>query len=69
VLGAVERQIRRAELADPAKPLELLRVDEVPDDPVFDIDILVNRIFEHFLFGQFVMHAALTPFDIRHKPS
>jgi len=57
VLGAVERQIGRAELADPAEPLKLLRVDEVPDNPVFDIDGFVNRIFEHFLFGQFVVHA------------
>jgi hypothetical protein len=50
---AVKGQIGRSELPDPPQALELLRADQIPNDPVGNVDVTVNRILKHLFFIQF----------------
>ena len=61
MLGAVERQICRAELLDAAQALELFCADQIPDDFVANMYVSMHWIFKHFFFMKLPagIHSAL----------
>ncbi len=69
VLRAVKSIERRAQLADSAQPLKFLRIDQVPNRLILNINIFMNRIFKYLFFLQPSIHDKHSLPIIRHFPS
>eukprot|EP00828_Plagiopyla_frontata_P019100 TRINITY_DN24414_c0_g1_i1.p3 TRINITY_DN24414_c0_g1~~TRINITY_DN24414_c0_g1_i1.p3 ORF type:complete len:146 (+),score=10.19 TRINITY_DN24414_c0_g1_i1:196-633(+) len=52
VFGAVESIGRSPQLLDPAQALEFRCIDQIHDDPVLDVDVVMDRVPEYFFFRQ-----------------
>ncbi|MNW66952.1 hypothetical protein D3C74_454740 [compost metagenome] len=52
VFGAVESIGRSPQLLDPAQTLEFGCIDQVHDDPVLDVDVVMDRVTKYFFFRQ-----------------